>query len=67
MYIFRAKDEIDGKNEEVFGTNENGKLVLLHQKCHVCFLTVLTKYEKFKYSVPKKKDEFISLLFIGGF
>jgi hypothetical protein len=48
MYIFRAKDEIDGKNEEVFGTNENGKLVLLHQKCHVCFLTVLTKYEKFK-------------------
>jgi hypothetical protein len=27
MYIFRAKDEIDGKNEEVDGTNDNGKLV----------------------------------------
>jgi hypothetical protein len=30
MYIFRAKDEIDGKNEEVDGTNDDGKLVLLY-------------------------------------
>jgi hypothetical protein len=30
MNFFRAKDEIDGKNEEVSGTNKNGKLVLLN-------------------------------------
>jgi hypothetical protein len=30
MYIFRAKDEIDGNREEAGGTNENGKLVILH-------------------------------------
>jgi hypothetical protein len=49
--IFRAKDEIDGKNEEVY---ENGKFVLLHLKfrvslCHRQFITILIKYEKFKY------------------
>jgi hypothetical protein len=51
MYIFRAKDEIDGNREEADETNENGKLDIALEISYqfVSFLTVLTKYEKLKY------------------